>query len=95
MKRVGVREFRDRATKYLLSGEAITVERHGKPIGYYIPIRPVDEEKGRQALERFRQAVDDVLANSDLDEETLAAVFDLNRPFDYETGLPAGHEVGR
>lgn len=81
MKRVGVREFRDRATHYLAGEEALEIERHGKPIGYYVPIRKRDEEELRAALERFQSAVDRVLAESGMTEEELSAALDLNRPF--------------
>ena len=40
MKHVGIREFRDRASHYLASREVLTVERHGRPIGFYIPVAP-------------------------------------------------------
>lgn len=81
MKRVGVREFRDRATYYLANGEALEIERHGKPIGYYIPIPERAEEEKRLALERLNRAVECVLEESGMTEEELSAVFDLNRPF--------------
>lgn len=82
MKRVDVREFRDRATYYLAGEEALEIERHGKPIGYYVPLRKRDEEELRAALERFQCAVERVLAESGMTEEELSAVFDLSRPFD-------------
>ncbi len=37
MKQVGIREFRDHATKYLAGDEVLAIERHGQPIGFYIP----------------------------------------------------------
>ncbi len=86
MKHVGVREFRDRATHYLSGGEILTVERHGRPIGFYIPIRRVDEDEARLALERLREAVQRVLDESGMTEEELSAALDLNRPFDHAPG---------
>ena len=86
MKRIGVREFRDRATHYLSGDEAITVERHGKPIGYYLPIRDRDTEEARLAMERFRRAVECFLEESGLTEDELSAALDLNRPFDDAPG---------
>ena len=53
MKRVGIREFRDRASQYLASNEVLTVERHGRPIGFYIPVAPGSAESPwRQAAPR-------------------------------------------
>ncbi|HEX5502218.1 MAG TPA: hypothetical protein VFW96_06320 [Thermomicrobiales bacterium] len=86
MKHVGIREFRDRATRYLASNEVITIERHGTPIGYFIPIRHVDEEEGRLALARLRDAVDRVLAESGMTKGELGDALDLNRPFDDAPG---------
>jgi antitoxin (DNA-binding transcriptional repressor) of toxin-antitoxin stability system len=85
MKRIGVREFRDRATHYLSGDEAITVERHGKPIGYYIPIWERDEEAARTALERLNRTIEEILATTGMTEEELSAAFDLSRPLDDET----------
>jgi antitoxin (DNA-binding transcriptional repressor) of toxin-antitoxin stability system len=58
MKRVGVREFRDHATRYLSQGEVLAVERHGRPIGCFIPARASAEEDVRQALERLHWVVE-------------------------------------
>lgn len=56
MKRVGVREFRDHATQYLSGQEVVAVERHGQPIGFYIPTGKSQRESFEEALER---SVDD------------------------------------
>lgn len=80
MKRVGIREFRDRASHYLASNEVLTVERHGRPIGFYIPVAPGTAEDVRTALERLNRAVEHALTTSTLDEETLSAALDLRRP---------------
>lgn len=55
MKRVDVREFCDRAARYLAGDDVLSVERHGQPIGYYIPVgasRLNQREEFAQALER-------------------------------------------
>jgi hypothetical protein len=79
MKRVGVREFRDHATHYLASGEVLAVERHGKPIGFFIPVPAASAEEARLALERLSRAVAQALAASDLDEDELSRALDLRR----------------
>lgn len=82
MKHVGVREFRDRATGYLKSAEPLAVERHGKLIGFYIPVEPergaTDEEEFRRALGRLDETVRRVLEESGMSEEELADAFDLS-----------------
>jgi hypothetical protein len=79
MRRVGVREFRDRATKYLAGSEVLVVERHGRPIGFYIPAASKKDEELRTALTRLEDAVERVLAESGLDEAELSALFDLRQ----------------
>jgi antitoxin (DNA-binding transcriptional repressor) of toxin-antitoxin stability system len=80
MKRVGVREFRDHATQYLASREPLEIERHGRPIGFYIPLKQANDEEVRHAVARLREAVEQVLAETGMTEDELAALFDLKRP---------------
>ena len=87
MKRVGVREFRDRATQLLSGGEVLAIERHGQPIGFYIPTGPNRRESLVQALERLEQTVQRVRAETGLAEAELSALYDLTQP------LPDGAQV--
>ena len=80
MKRVGVREFRDHATKYLALKEPLEIERHGRPIGYYIPVKRAAEEEVRLAVARLAEAVEQVLAETGMTEDEIANLFDLDRP---------------
>src|SRR5437764_10821918 len=80
VKRVGVREFRDHATQYLAGDEVLAIERHGQPIGFYIPTGARRQESFAQALERLEQTVQRVLAETGMSEEELSNLFDLNKP---------------
>lgn len=80
MKRVGVREFRDHATQYLAGGEVLAVERHGQPIGFYIPTGREPQESFVLALERLGESVQQVLAESGLSEDELSRLYDLRKP---------------
>lgn len=80
MKSVGIREFRDKASHYLASEEALAVKRHGKLVGLYIPIKESEDEAVRRAIDRLGQTVEAVIAQSGIDEETLARALDLSRP---------------
>jgi hypothetical protein len=71
MRTIGVREFRDQATSLLASDETLVVERHGEPIGFYVPIVAKDRHAGRQALGRLGRLVDDLLARTGIDEDEL------------------------
>lgn len=78
MRSVGVREFRDKATSMMGAGETLVIERHGVPIGFYVPIAAKDRKAGRKALGRLGAAIDDVLGATGMDEEELAG--ELARP---------------
>jgi len=71
MKTVGVREFRDQATSMLGAGETLVIERHGEPIGFFVPIAAKDRRAGRKALGRLSGVVDDVLRSAGIDEDEL------------------------
>ena len=80
MKRVGIREFRDHATRYLADDEVLAIERNGQPIGFYIPTAASRRETFAQALERLELTVRQVLAETGLSEEELSRLYDLNEP---------------
>ena len=71
MRAIGVREFRDQATSILAAGETLVIERHGEPIGFFVPITAKDRRAGRKALGRLGRLVDDVVTRSGLDEDDL------------------------
>jgi antitoxin (DNA-binding transcriptional repressor) of toxin-antitoxin stability system len=71
MRTIGVREFRDQATSLLASDETLIVERHGEPIGFYVPIAAKDRRAGRDALGRLGTIAADVLARAGIDEDEL------------------------
>ena len=72
MRSVGVREFRDQATSLIASGETIVVERHGEPVGFFVPITAKDRRAGREALGRLGDLLVEVAARSGLKEEDVA-----------------------
>ena len=78
MKSVGIREFRDKASQYLASKEAVAVKRHGKLIGFYIPVSQSEEIEIEQALQRLNQTVEKAIAESGMDEAALARALNLS-----------------
>ena len=82
VRHVGVREFRDRATGLLKEAEPIAVERHGKVIGFYIPVESKrgEEEELREALARLDASVRRVLEETGMTEDELAGYFDPSKP---------------
>lgn len=71
MRAIGVREFRDQATSILAAGETLVIERHGEPIGFFVPITAKDRRAGREALGRLGGLVDDIATLSGLDEDDI------------------------
>lgn len=79
MKSVGIREFRDKASQYLASSEVVAVKRHGKLVGFYIPVAQSEETEIEEALQRLNQTVEAAMAESGMDEVTLAQALDLSQ----------------
>jgi antitoxin (DNA-binding transcriptional repressor) of toxin-antitoxin stability system len=71
LRAIGVREFRDQASSILAGGETLVIERHGEPIGFFVPITAKDRRAGRDALGRLGGLVDEIIAGSGLDEDDL------------------------
>jgi len=72
MRRVGIREFKTQASSMMGSGETLVIERHGKPIGFFVPVDAKDRRAGRSALGRLGRLVDELVAETGLTEEELA-----------------------
>lgn len=75
MRSVGVREFRDRATQLIASGETLVVEKHGEPVGFFVPIVAKDRRAGAAALDRLGETVRGVLTKTGLTEDDFVAEF--------------------
>ncbi len=73
MRSVGVREFRDHATKLIGSGETLVIEKHGEPVGFFVPIVAKDRRAGAAALERLDVLVTEVLEERGLSEDELVS----------------------
>lgn len=85
MKDVGVREFRDHASSYLSGDEPLAVRRHGRVLGFYVPVRRKnDEEELRAALREARDSLAELRRASGLPEEELVE--------DLASGEPEGRE---
>lgn len=80
MRRVGIREFRNQATSMMSSGESLVIERHGTPIGFFVPVVAKDRAAGRAALVRLGAGVEDLLDTTGLDEEEFTREISDVRP---------------
>ena len=74
MKTIGVREFRDHATRFLAGTELLAVSNRGVVIGFYIPV-PKDREQSQRALEQLGVRVQEILTETGMSEEEFAALF--------------------
>jgi antitoxin (DNA-binding transcriptional repressor) of toxin-antitoxin stability system len=79
MRAVGVREFRDQATSMMSSGETLVIERHGEPIGFFVPISAKDRRAGREVLGQLGDALADLLEQAGVDEDELARELSRSR----------------
>ena len=79
MRKVGIREFRDNATKLLAEGGTFRIERHGHPVGYFIPIRRKDTDEADAALSHLAATIERAMREGDLSEDDLAEMFSLRR----------------
>ena len=79
MRKVGIKEFRDNATKLLATGETMLIERHGHPVGYFIPVKKKDEAEIAKATARLERAIERAMDESSLTEDELADLFTIER----------------
>lgn len=75
MRRVGIKEFRDKATVLLASGETMLVERHGHPVGYFMPIKRKDDA----AMQRLAEVLERTLNETGLGEDELVELFTVRQ----------------
>jgi antitoxin (DNA-binding transcriptional repressor) of toxin-antitoxin stability system len=79
MKNVGVREFRDHATSYLSGSEPVAVNKHGRLIGVYTPVKR-DPKRAARALQKLGETVEAIVDETGMTEDELADFFDFRRP---------------
>lgn len=80
MKLIGIREFRDRASQHLASGEVLGIQNHGRLVGVFVPIRSPDPAKVEHAAQLLAQTVEQVLQQTGLSEAQLVNLFDASAP---------------
>jgi len=72
IKDVGVREFRDHASSYLSGDEPLAVRRHGRVLGFYLPVKQKsDGEELQAALRELGESLAELRGASGLSEEEL------------------------
>jgi antitoxin (DNA-binding transcriptional repressor) of toxin-antitoxin stability system len=78
VRQIGIRDFRNRATQYLAGADPIAITRHGKVIGFYVPV-PVDRDETDRALQRLAETVERIRQRTGMGEDELADAFNLSK----------------
>ena len=76
MKRVGIREFKDKVTALIAEEKGLVIERHGKPVGFYIPLVKKDKAKAKEAAERLERTIESILERTGMTREEFEAAWD-------------------
>ena len=76
MKRVGIREFKDKATSLIAEEKGLVIERHGKPVGFYIPLVKKDKAAAKEAAARLERTIEDILERRGMTREEFEAAWD-------------------
>lgn len=71
VKNIGVREFRDNATKLLAAGEGLRIERHGHLVGYFVP---ATDQEGNPALVELAELLKDAIDSSDMSQSEMISM---------------------
>ncbi len=72
MEAVGIKEFKNKATQYLRAEKPVAIERHGKLVGFYIPVAERNEEKIKTSLNTFEKALKKALNETGLSTDAFA-----------------------
>ncbi|MGB6688143.1 MAG: prevent-host-death protein [Terracidiphilus sp.] len=74
--KVGIREFRDKLSSYLLQSESpVAITRHGDTIGFYIPARRKRTQEEKQALREAAARVQTMMAERGITEDEIVEDF--------------------
>lgn len=75
---VGVREFRQDLADYIDGDETVTVTRHGRRVGVFIPTRG-DRAEATAAYRVATEKLHALMAEQGIDEDEVVAEFDTAR----------------
>ncbi len=77
--KVGVREFREQLGSYLESAKPVAITKHGRTVGFYIPVHRAPELEDREALREAGRRLDAWMAEKKVSEDELVADFEQSR----------------
>jgi antitoxin (DNA-binding transcriptional repressor) of toxin-antitoxin stability system len=77
--KVGIRQFREQLGNYLESSRPVAITKHGRTVGFYIPVHRAPELEEREALREAGRRLNAWMAEHNLGEEELVADFEHSR----------------
>lgn len=74
MRNVGIKELKDQASAIVGAGEAVIIEKYGRPVGMYVPLDGAQGDKGRvyQLAENMQRMMGELAAQNGLTPDALA-----------------------
>lgn len=67
--KVGMREFRQQFGEFVDAGKPVAITKHGRTVGFYIPIRRKPEAADLEALEEAGRVLDALMARKGISED--------------------------
>ena len=77
--KVGVRQFRDELGSYLESDKPVAVTKHGRTVGFYIPVRRVAQAEDLAAFREAGKTLHALMAEQGISEDAVVEDFKLMR----------------
>ncbi len=77
--KVGIREFREQLGSYLESTQLVAITKHGRTVGFYIPVHRAPELEEREALREAGRRLDAWMAEKKVSESELVEDFEHSR----------------
>ncbi len=76
MKRVGIREFKEKATNLVSGTETLIIEKRGKPIGFYLPLTKKDVSRAAESTEKLEHTIAGILERTGMTREAFEAAWE-------------------
>ncbi|HTY48894.1 MAG TPA: hypothetical protein VMB48_04290 [Steroidobacteraceae bacterium] len=77
--KVGMREFRHRFGEYAEADKPVAVTKHGRTVGFYIPVRRRPEAEDLAAFREAREALQSWMHEQGVSEDALVEEFNRLR----------------
>lgn len=76
MQRVGIKEFKDNATKLIAAQRTLVIEKRGEPVGVFVPLPKINPRKKAEAVRRMEETVEALCRRTGKTEDELAKYFE-------------------